>query len=59
MSGTSGFFGRWWKACGKWDGPRDTWTAVAVVLSFLILDSIPLAAAIGGGVWLAMGATRS
>ena len=53
------WFSRWWKTCGRWDGPRDTWTAVAVLLSFLMLDSIPLAIAIGAGVWAAMGAARS
>jgi hypothetical protein len=59
MNGASGRLRRWWKACGRWDGPRDTWTAVAVVLGFLMMDSIPLAIVIGVAVWAGFGAARS
>jgi hypothetical protein len=55
----SGRLKRWWKACGRWDSARDTWTVVAALLAFLMLDSIPLAIAIGAGVWAALGAARS
>ena len=59
MNASAGRLRRWWKACGRWDGPRETWTAVAVVLSVLMLDSIPFAAAIGAAVWAGFGAARS
>jgi hypothetical protein len=41
-------------ACHRFDGRADVWITVGVLLGFLIFDSIPIAAAIGVGIWLAM-----
>ena len=41
-------------ACQRFDGRADVWITVGVLLGFLIFDSIPIAAAIGVGIWLAM-----
>jgi hypothetical protein len=41
-------------ACRRLDRRADLWITVGVLLGFLIFDSIPIAAAIGVGIWLAM-----
>ena len=50
----TGVFGRMFAACHRLDRRMDLWITVGVLLGYLILDSIPLAAAIGVGIWLAM-----
>ncbi len=49
MSARSRFFG----ACRRLNHRMDLWITVGVLLGFLIFDSIPIAAAIGVGIWLA------
>ena len=49
---------RWWASCCRLDRSREAWTAVAVLLGFLMLDSIPFAIAIGAGVWASFGIRR-